>query len=132
MRKSTINDLLKLHLPTEDHGTLANFVLIAMRVVEEWSYDNADGGLSSVDKLERASQLVVQLVNAAEYERLITVEQAKSLRDQLESIGDGIKSLINTYIRISQHPAYLQLKTATQLCCIEKKKKKRKRSLRVD
>lgn len=84
----------------------ANVILMAMRVVEEYS---AHKKLNGGDKFKAAQALIPTIVELAVQSGKISEEDGVELRARLEAGSQVIGNVINAYVLLSKNPQFIQL-----------------------
>ncbi len=116
-----LKDAVQKHL-SADNVTWANVVLVCMNIAEDFA--SKTPGMGGKEKKRFAKDLVVKVIKACMQEGYTSVDNAEILlltndRDGEEEVG----SLIDTFIFVSKHPAFIQFRQAVKKhYCLSSKK----------
>ena len=91
-------------------------VLLAMRAAEE--YSNSGNGLSGVEKCDLAMEWVERIVEQGMAYGLVDPASAFTMLNEINGLGDDLRSVIDTIVAVSKNPQFIQLKDeAVKMCC---------------
>lgn len=91
-------------------------VLLAMRAAEE--YSRSGDGLSGVEKCDLAMQWIERIVEEGMAHGLIDPASAFTMLNEVNGLGDDMRSVIDTIVAVSKHPQFIQLRDeAVKVCC---------------
>lgn len=105
MERITEN-LLSLHAQPGQYN-FPNFVVMAMRAVEEYALSHSD--MTGLEKSKMAQNLLPDLILTASKMDLIDADDASNYIDIVNRLGDGVQKMMDLFISISKNPAYIQL-----------------------
>lgn len=90
----------------------ANIVLASMMVVEKYSASITK--LESQDKFQAAQTLIPIIVDLMVTWGKMTEEEGETLKKKLARSVDLVQGLIEAYVMVSKHPAYIQFEEAVK------------------
>lgn len=85
----------------------ASVILASMEVMEEFT--SKASGLSSVDKMKYALDLIPQIVDYGIENGKLSKEEGVDLKEKISTSTAIVKQIINTYVAISKNPTVIQM-----------------------